>query len=67
MQFQIFVIFSVCHIIVPDPIVSALVTPKFELNNHNFESGLVSLVCLVIITSLDVELMSILRGLDQME
>ena len=55
MQFQIFAIFSICYIIVPDPIVSALVTPKFELNNRNFESGMVSLVCLVIITSLDVD------------
>ena len=47
--------FIVFHIIVPDPIVSALVIPNSELNNHNFESSMVSLECLVIITPLDVD------------
>ena len=31
------------------------VTPNSELYNHNFESGMVSLGCLVIITPLDVD------------
>ena len=31
------------------------VTPHSELYNHNFESGMVSLGCLVIITPLDVD------------
>ena len=31
------------------------VIPNSELNNHNFESGMVSLGCLVIITPLDVD------------
>ena len=35
--------------------VSTLVTPNTELNNRNFESGMVSLGCHVIITSLDVD------------
>ena len=43
------------HIIVPYPIVSTLVSPNIELNNRNFESGMVSLECLVIITSLDID------------
>ena len=43
------------HIIVPYPIVSTLVSPNIELNNRNFESGMVSLECHVIITSLDVD------------
>ena len=34
---------------------STLVTPNSELNNRNFESGMVSVECLVIITSLDVD------------
>ena len=49
------VMFILFHIIVPDPIVSTLVTPNSELNNHTFESGMVSLECFVIITSLDVD------------
>ena len=47
--------FSLFHIIVPDPVVSTLVTPNSELHNRNFESGMVSLGCLFIITSLDVD------------
>ena len=47
--------FSLFHIIVPDPIASALVIPNSELNNRIFESGMVSLGCHVIITSLDVD------------
>ena len=47
--------FTLFHIIVPDPVVSTLVIPNSELNNRNFESGMVSLECLVIITSLDVD------------
>ena len=47
--------FIVFHIIVLDPIVSALIIPNSELNNHNFESSMVSLECLVIITPLDVD------------
>ena len=43
------------HIIVPDPSVSTLVTPNTELNNRNFESGMVFLGCLVMIIPLDVE------------
>ena len=43
------------YYIVPDPTVSTLVTPNSELNNRNFESGMISLGCLVIITSLDVD------------
>ena len=54
-QFQIFVKNIIFRIIVPDPIIGALVTPNSKLNNRNFESGMVSLGCLVIITSLDVD------------
>ena len=47
--------FILFHIIVPNPDVSVQITPNSELNNRNFESGMVSLGCLVIITSLDVD------------
>ena len=47
--------FIVFHIIVPDPIVNARVIYNSELNNLNFESGMVSLGCLVMITPLDVD------------
>ena len=47
--------YCILYYIVPDPVVSTLVTPNPELNNRSFESGMVSLGCLVIITSLDVD------------
>ena len=34
---------------------STLVSPNTELNNRNFESGMVSLECFVIITSLGID------------
>ena len=55
MQSEIFISFIIFHIIVPNPDVSVQVTRNSELNNHNFESGIVFLGCLVIITPLDVD------------
>ena len=47
--------FVVFHIIVSDPVINVLVTPNSEQHNFNFESGMITLRCLVIVTSLDVD------------
>ena len=47
--------YCISYYIVPDPVVSTQVIPNSELNNRNFESGMVFLGCRVMITSLDVE------------
>ena len=47
--------FFVFHIIVPDPVINVLVTPNSEQQNFNFESGMVTLRCLVIVKPFDVD------------
>ena len=47
--------YCILYYIVPDPVVSTQVIPNSELNNRNFENGMVSLGCRVMITPLDVD------------